>query len=460
MRSYAEIPSPRGHWLYGNLTEFRRGRLKFYERLRHEFGTMAAYRLGPLRVVLVSEPTAIREILVTNNRNFGRSFSTRMLKDFFGEGLLISEGRRWLKDRRLIQPTFAAEQVRNFAEPMVRQTAEFIDSWSDGGTRDALLDMQSLTMAIAAETLLGVRLSSEVHAIHEPHELIRKNFDRRMESLLTVPKWIPTRYNRRVESANRSITEVVDRLIAKRRETRDFGPDILSRLMLVQDTEAGMDDQQLRNQALTFLFAGHETTASMIAWIWYLLSQHPEVERKLHAELDEKLGGRLPGADDAPRLKYTERVVRETLRLYPSAYVMGRRALQDCELAGYRIRKGCNLVISPWVMQRDPQFYQCPTKFDPDRWSDEFERQLDQFAWFPFGAGPRICIGKSFAMLEAVLLLATVASRFQLELLPAQSIKPYASVTIRPSPGVRVVVRRRACARGVNDGCQAQPATP
>lgn len=437
-------PGPQGHWLKGSLPEYRAGRLQFYERLRRDYGTTFAFRIGPYRLAMLCEPDAIRDVLVTRNKEFGRSFSTKMLKDFFGNGLLISEGDVWLRDRRVIQPTFAKEQIASYAEPMARQTVDYLRDWQAGETRDALLDMQSLTMAIAAETLLGVHLEDEVQAIHEPHELIRCNFDRRMESMFTLPRWIPTPYNRRVTAANSDIRRIVDRLIAERKASGQFGADILSRLLVVQQTMgSGMSDVQIRNQALTFLFAGHETTASMLGWVWYLLSKHPQYERKLHEEVDRVLAGRAPTLADVPQLTFTDKVVRETLRLYPSAYVMGRRVMHDCEIDGYRYQRGTSLVISPWLMQRDERFYDRPLEFDPDRWTPEFEDRLDQFAWFPFGAGPRICIGKGFAMLESVLIVAAIAARYRLELLPGQKISPHPSVTIRPHPGINVKVVAR-----------------
>ena len=356
-----------------------------------------------------------------------------MLGDFFGEGLLISEGGKWLKDRRAIQPSFACEQIQAFGESMAQQTVDHTSDWSLGETRDVLLDMQALTMKIAADTLLGVRLYEEVEAIHDPHEIIRRNFERRKENLLVAPRWVPTPWNRKVSSAIHSIRKIVDSLIATRRSTGQLGPDILSRLMSAQKNHAaGMTDEHLRNQAITFLFAGHETTASMLAWVWYLLAENPETEKRLYAELDSVLNGRLPTIADVPQLKFTEQIINETLRLYPSADAFSRSAIADCAVAGFRIPQGTTMVMSPWVMQRDEQFFDEPLAFRPERWTPDFQKNLDQSSWFAFGAGPRICIGKSFAMMEFVLIVATIASRYRLGLVPNQQIKPHASVTIRP----------------------------
>ena len=444
MNNYLKAPGPKGRWLQGSLPDYRRGRLGFLEGLRRDYGTMVSYRLGPHKLLLACDPNVIKEVLVNRNKEFGRSFSTRMLKDFFGEGLLTSEGPKWLEDRRVIQPTFAASQIQSFGQAMSRQTADFIDNWEDGEERDALRDMQSLTMSIAAETLLGVKLADEVRAIHEPHDRIRENFDRRMESLFVLPRWAPTPYNRRVNAANKCIVKIVDETIAQRRDAGQYGPDILSRLMTLRDpSNRPIPADQIRNQVLTFLFAGHETTASMLGWVWKLLAEHPEVERKLHAELDSVLGGREAQVSDVPQLRFTDSIIREALRLYPSAYIMGRRALNDCELGGYSVPRETTIVISPWLMHRDAQFHENPLEFNPDRWSDEFRERAPQFAWFPFGAGPRKCIGDAFAMLEAVLVVATIAARYQLHLQPGQDIHPHPSVTIRPFPAVRVTCTQR-----------------
>lgn len=441
-------PGPSGHWLQGNLPEYRRGRLQFLERLRAEYGTIASYRLGSIPVVLVCEPQHLKEVLVTNNKSYGRSVSTKMLAEFFGNGLLISEGQSWLRDRRMIQPTFNKETIEQFGDIMVQRTAEFIAQWKPADRRDALLDMQSLTMSIAAETLLGVQLDDEIAAIHDPHEIIRGHFDYRMEHLFVPPRWIPTAHNRSVNAAYHSIRKIVDELIAKRKREQTVGTDILSRLIQVQRAQPhAMTDQQLRDQVLTFLFAGHETTASLLGWVWWLLGKFPDVANRLHEELDEVLQGRLPYVSDIPKLSYTDKVVRETLRLFPSAYVMGRQAIEDTQLGEYHIPRGTNLVISPWLMQRDARFWDHPLEFDPDRWTETTQKTMDQFAWFPFGAGPRICIGKAFAMLESVLIVATIASRFNLALASNHAIEPHASVTIRPSPGVNVICHERTTVR-------------
>jgi cytochrome P450 len=437
-------PGPRGHWLLGHLHEYRTGRLHFLEHLRGTYGPISSYRLGPRRFVLVSEPDVIEQVYVHRNREFSKFYITRMAREVFGDGLLTSSGEHWLRQRRLIQPTFAQQQLAAFGSAMVGQTCDLMQHWQPGQERDLLREMQHVTMAIAAETLLGVRLSDEVQEIEEPHNLIRADFDRRVESLFTIPPWIPTRYNRSVRAAKATICGIVDRLIEHRRTAREPGPDMLSKLLAARGPDGErMSPIQVRDESLTFLFAGHETTASALAWTWYLLAKHPEVEAKLHRELDEVLAGRLPTVADVPRLTYTAKVFRETLRLYPSAYGNGRQALRTMELGGFRIEAGTNVILSQWLTHRDGRFFERPLEFAPDRWTPEFERSLPHYAYFPFGGGPRVCIGNNFAQLEAALLIATIASRYRMRLVPGQNVQPVASLTLRPGPSLRMICERR-----------------
>ncbi|MDX1947147.1 MAG: cytochrome P450 [Pirellulaceae bacterium] len=443
-RAATTPPGPRGHWLYGQLREYRRDRLGFLESLKAEYGPLASYRLGHHPFVVVSEPAVIEEVLVTRNRQFGKFYITAMLREVFGDGLLTSEGDAWRQRRRMIQPTFATAQLAAAAPAMVRQTVDHVAAWQPGDERDLLAEMQRLTMAIAAETLLGLHLPADIAAIHEPHDLIRAEFDRRVESVWTAPRWLPTPRNLRMASAQRQIRGLVDRLIAERRRSNHSGPDVLSSL-LVAGGEPGqrLTDEQIRNESLTFLFAGHETTASALAWAFYLLATHPAVEAQLHRELDEVLAGRMPTAGDYPRLKFTENIFRETLRLYPSAYGIGRQAQSECELGGFRIPRGTNVVLSQWLTHRDGRFFERPNEFDPSRWAPEFQKQLPHCAYFPFGVGPRVCVGNHFAMLEGTLVIATIASRYRLQIVPGQTIVPHPSVTLRPSPTVRLVCEPR-----------------
>jgi cytochrome P450 len=257
-------------------------------------------------------------------------------------------------------------------------------------------------------------------------------------------RYLPLPSLLQVRRAVRQLDEIVYGIIRQHRKTGGSSGDLLSMLLAAQDEDGSrMTDQQLRDEAMTFLLAGHETTALSLSWIWFLLNDHPEVEKKLHEELRTLLGGRMPETQDLARLTYTEKVVREAMRLYPPAWGVARTALKDCEIAGFRIPAGANVVMSQWVMHRDPRFYSDPEKFDPDRWSPENTQRLPRFAYFPFGGGPRLCIGASFAMMEATLLLAAIAQRFRIRLVPGHPVIPVPSITLRPKNGIRVVVHRR-----------------
>jgi cytochrome P450 len=259
-----------------------------------------------------------------------------------------------------------------------------------------------------------------------------------------VPEFIPTPRNLAYREAARRLDAVIYGILRERRRAaRDTG-DLLSLLLGAQDEDGSrMTDRQLRDEVMTLFLAGHETTANALAWTWWLLAQHPEVEARLHAELHDALNGRAAALDDLPRLRYTECVVSEAMRLYPPAWAMGREALEDVELAGYRIPRGSQVLMSQWVMHRDPRWFEEPERFWPERWAGDLARRLPKFAYFPFGGGPRVCIGSSFAMIEAVLVLATLAQEFRLELVPGQTIRPWPTITLRPRPGILMKLARR-----------------
>jgi cytochrome P450 len=247
----------------------------------------------------------------------------------------------------------------------------------------------------------------------------------------------------RVKRAVRELDEIVDRIIRQRRASGEDTGDLLSMLMAARDEDgSGMTDRQLRDEILTFLLAGHETTAVSLSWTWYLLSQHPEVEQKLREELTQVLGGRAPRLEDLPRLPYTDKVVKESMRLYPPAWSLARTVTKEVELGGYRLPVGANVVMSQWILHRDPRFFEQPEQFNPDRWTAEAAQRLPRFAYFPFGGGPRLCIGASFAMMEANLLLAAIAQRFQLRLAPGHSVAALPSITLRPRYGMRMTLSR------------------
>jgi len=442
-------PGPKGHFLLGNLPEFGKDLLGFITQCAREYGDIVRLRLANRVAYLLNHPDYMEYVLVTNHRNFVKnSFFWRHVKAVFGSGLLTSEGDFWLRERRLCQPAFHREQIAGYGKVMVDLTAQVLAAWDDGEVRDVHQDMMRLTSRIASRTLLGIDVGAEVEEIEPALEVIIKEIAVRFRRPFPIPDSVPTPRNLQYRAAIHRLNDLIYRVIRERRASAESGgargDDLLSLLLHAQDIDGTrMTDRQLRDEAMTLFIAGHETTALALSWTWYLLSQHPDVEAKLWAELEAVLGGHPPSVADLPRLTYTENVVRESLRLYPPAYGFGREALQDCEIGGYVVPKGTTLFMSQWVIHRSSRYFPDPEAFMPDRWADGLAKRLPKYAYFPFGGGPRICIGGGFAMMEAVLLLATIAQRFRLTLVPGHPIALYPSITLRPAYGVRVTLERR-----------------
>ncbi|HYO59024.1 cytochrome P450, partial [Archangium sp.] len=307
-------------------------------------------------------------------------------------------------------------------------------------------EMMQLTLRIVGDALFGTQVNAQAPAIGHAFDVMSKQFVTRFRTFRLLPPVLPTRYDREMRTSIRTIKKVVYDIIAERRRRNEDTGDLLSMFMLARDEETGeqMDDKQLQDEVRTMLLAGHETTATTLSWVWAMLEQHPEVEARLHSELDEVLGGRLPGVEDLPRLDYTRMVVEETLRLFPPAYILSRSVKEDDVIGGYRIRAGTAVDISPWLTHRHPEFWEEPEAFRPERFSPEQVARRPRFAYFPFSGGPRQCIGNSFALMEAQLILASVAQRFQLRAAAGGPPVPVPLVTLRPKGGLPMRLQRRA----------------
>ena len=437
---------PRGHGLLGNLREFNRDQLGFYTRCAREYGDVVPVRLGPSRGLLVYHPDAIEEVLVTRNRDFIKSRGIRLLRGLLGDGLFVAEGDLWLRQRRLMQPAFHRQRVAAYGEVMAAYASRRAAEWDDGAVLDIHEEMMAVTRAIVAKTLFDADVSDEARAIGDASEIVMEYFGKRLGSLLAlVPLWLPTPANRRLHRAIRRLDEVVYRMIAERRRSPEDRGDLLSILLQAQDAGDGsrMTDRQVRDEVMTLFLAGHETTAVALSWAWYLLAQHPEVDARLADELRGVLDGRPPAVADLPALRYAEMVVTESMRLYPAAYGIGREAARPTEVAGHPVPAGGIVIAPTWAVHRDARWFDEPEAFRPERWADDAARRLPRFAYFPFGGGPRQCIGNVFATMEATLILATIAQRFRLVLLPGQRVIPTPYVTLRPEPGIRMRLERR-----------------
>ncbi len=451
-RSSAAVPTlppgPKGSLLTGNLSEYMPDQLGFLTRSAKRYGDVVRLRFLNVPLYLLNHPDHVEYVLVKNNRNFIKDRAERSGLRFLGQGLLTSEGEPWRRQRRLAQPAFHRQRISAYGRTMVESAEGMLDaSWQDGETRGIQEDMSRLTLKIVSNTLFGAAITQELEEeVGEALEVVMGRFTGGI--LFKVPERIPTPANLRFRRAIRRLEEIIYGIIRERRGAPDEDSgDLLSMLLATRDeaTGQGMTDEQLRDEVLTIFLAGHETTALNLSWTWHLLAAHPDVEEALHGELRETLGGRAPTMEDLAGLSYTDAVVKESMRLYPPVWGFGREALQDCEIGGFRVPKGTQVIVSQWVMHRDERYFEDPEVFRPERWTDGSTEGLPKYAYFPFGGGPRLCIGQSFAKMEAVLLLATIAQRFRLRHAPGQeTVEPLPSLTLRPNTGLRMILSERA----------------
>lgn len=423
------------------------------------YGDVVGIRVVNFRNIFVNHPDLIEEVLIDHPRRYVKGRVLRANRHVFGEGLLTSEGDFWLRQRRLVQPAFHRAQIAAYAETMVQYAQRMLESWRSGEERDVHQEMMHLTLEIVVKTLFGADVARDAQDVGKSLALLLElgaNFRR----TLFVPHWMPTPTNLRIKREIAFIESILYRIISERRASwRDTG-DLLSMLLHVQDEDGSrMTDKQLRDETITLFLAGHETTASSLSWTWWLLARNPTVEAKLHAEVDEVLGGRAPSLEDLARLPYTGNVVTESLRLYPPAWGLARVAVENHEIAGYPVKKGMGVAMAQWVVHRDTRWFDAPEEFRPERWEGDFLKRIPRFAYFPFGGGPRQCIGNSFALMETTLILATVAQKYRLRLVPDHPVVPLASITLRPRYGVRVVLELRQASTPKNLSPAIRPTT-
>ncbi len=439
-------PGPKPKIPGRNLLALRRDPLGFFQNLTRQYGDIVYFKLGSQPVYLINHPDYIKEVLVTRNASFMKGRGLQRAKKLLGEGLLTSEGDFHRRQRRLSQPAFHRQRIAAYAEVMSSHAARIGDSWQDGATFDIGQEMMRLTLGIVGKTLFDAEVESEAAEIGEALTAAIEMFKTVTTPFADLMDKLPLARNKRFFEAKERLDTTIYRIIQARRASGEDRGDLLSMLLQAQDTEGdggSMTDLQLRDEAMTIFLAGHETTANALTWTWYLLSQHPQVEAKLQAELDTVLAGRLPTFEDLPKLKYTEMVLSEAMRLYPPAWLLGRRALEDCQIGGYDIPANSIVLMSQYLTQRDPRYFSNPNKFEPERWTAEMRGNLPKYAYFPFGGGPRICIGEAFAWMEGELLLATLAQQWQFRHDPTHQVALQPLVTLRPKYGMRMRVERR-----------------
>jgi cytochrome P450 len=439
-------PGPKGRFLLGSLIEVSRDWLGFYHRCADEYGDVVRINIAHVPVYLIVHPRDIETVLITKAANFTKSADYRALSRVLGQGLLTSEGDFWQRQRGLIQPAFHRQNILSYASVMTGAAKRMLDSWKDAGERNLHEDMMRVTLEIVAQCLYGAEVSGAADRVGKAMEVVTDRFVTNASQALIFPFDIPVVFARKEWRAIRELNEIIGSIIRKRHSSKEQRDDLLDMLLRVRDADGKpMSDAQLRDEVMTLFLAGHETTAIALSWACYLVSQHPEIETKLAEELKNVLGARVPTPEDLPRLRYTEMVMKETLRLYPAVWGIGRRAIAECELGGYRVPAGSNIFILQWRTQRDARFFPDPERFEPERWREDPVRtgKIPRFAYFPFGGGPRVCVGASFATMEATLLLAMIQQNFHLELFPNHPIEIFASVTLRPKHGIRMIAKRR-----------------
>ncbi len=440
-------PGPKGNFLLGTLLEAWADPLRMMTDGVREFGEIVGFRFAYMRYVVVADPEGIKHVLVGNHRNYTKSVNYAGLKVILGNGLLTAEGEPWRKQRKLTQPAFHRERLSGFADTMAECTRDMLDRWDrreDDGTVDAHEEMMRLTFRIVGRTLLSAELDGEAKAIGEAMGIGIKWANDYVESVVRLPPWVPTPNNIRFNRAKRTIDELMDRIISERRSSTERRDDLLGMLMEMKDEETGegMSDKQLRDELLTLVLAGHETTANALSFALHVLSQHPDVLLALRREADEVLAGRMPTLADVPRLTYTGQVIEEVMRLYPPAWALERQAIEDDVINGYRIPKGAVIGIAPWVTHRLPRLWPNPEGFDPSRFTKEAKEARHKHAYLPFGGGPRTCIGNAFAMMELQIVLPMIIQRYRLDLVPGFRMELEPTITLRPKKGVPMHLHR------------------
>ena len=439
-------PGPPGYPLIGNLIEFRRDVLQLGVDAARAYGDVVRFRLGPHVIHLINHPTHVEHVLVHNQTNYDRATrSAAQIALVCGQSLLTTSGAVWLRERRLVQPAFQQRRADAFVSVMTSATGAMLDRWlshaRDGRPLDIASELGRLTYTIVGKALFGADVSRDADTVERALGTLLDHTYARLERLVNLPLWVPSPRNRRFRDARRAIDRVVYRIINERRDGHEDHADLLAHLLRAVDDGASgaMTNEQLRNETITLLLSGHETTANALSWTLFLLATHPEIERRFRSELSAVLGdAREPSLEDISRLEYTGMVINEALRLYPPIWILERRAIEDDLIGGYHIPGGSTVVVSPFILHRHEAFWPDPGSFEPERFAAAQIAGRPAHAFLPFGAGPHHCIGAHFAMLEARLVLVMLAQRYRLELVPHHPVEPKAGITLRLRYGLRM----------------------
>ncbi|MGI8669853.1 MAG: cytochrome P450 [Aridibacter sp.] len=438
-------PSVKPNFIGGHFLKFRRYPTEFLTEMA-KLGDITYFRMFKFPAYFLNHPDLIRDGLITNNAKFQKGRALKRAKGLLGEGLLTSEGEKHLKQRRMIQPAFHRQRIAEYAKAMVEYAGQMRDEWQDGEVRDIDKEMMKLTLQIVGKTLFSANVDDETDEVSKAMTSLIEMFNFLVVPFSEILEKLPIPHAKRYKKARETLDRVIYKIIDERRKSNEDKGDLLSMLLMAQDEEdgSGMSDQQVRDEALTLFLAGHETTANAMTWTFYLLSQNPEKAAKLHQELDEVLGGKTPSIEDVPKLKYTESVFAESMRLFPPVWAIGRLSIAEHNFSKYEIPKDALIILSPYVTQRDERFWEKPDEFIPERWQKQSIKEAgNKLIYFPFSKGVRSCIGESFAWMEGILLVATLAQKWKLSLMPEQKIGLNPLMTLRPKFGMKMRIEKR-----------------
>jgi cytochrome P450 len=443
-------PSVKPDLIGGHFRTFRKDPTAFLLRMA-ALGDVTTFRMGSMPAYFINHPDLVRDVLVLSAHKFHKGRALKRAKNLLGEGLLTSEEDLHLRQRRLVQPAFHKQRIASYAEAMTAYAERMANQWQSGEVRDIDHEMMILTLQIVGKTLFSADVTDEADEVGATMTTIVNLFSFLLLPFSEILEKLPLPHSIRFRRAKAKLDEIIYGFIDERRASGEDKGDLLSMLLLSQDEESGaedmgrgMSDRQVHDECLTLFLAGHETTANLLTWTWYLLSQNPEAESRLHEELDRSLAGRAPAFDDLPNLKYAEAVIAESMRLYPPAWVIGRLAVEEHEFNGYKVAPRSLVLVSEYAMHRDPRFWEAPEEFKPERWETLSIKEASQrYIYFPFGGGVRRCIGEQFAWTEGILLLATLARKWKLRLQPEQKIGLKPQITLRPKFGMRMKIEKR-----------------
>ncbi|MEX0800832.1 MAG: cytochrome P450 [Dehalococcoidia bacterium] len=444
------VPGPRSYSPLGHIRTIQSDPIGVFMEATRRYGDLVRFRVGAWSVYLVAHPDGVRRVLQDNYLNYLKGFNYRFLRPVLGLGLLTSEGDLWQRQRRLVQPAFHHNELAKLACIMTDATAATLEGWrprlEEGQPLDIYDEMKRLSLEVVVRTMLGSDIGEAADPVRRDVMFLREHVNHRAMRMMSLPEAFPTPRNLRFKRALRTIDNTVWGMIEERRRAGGEARDLVSILLSARDEEdgQGMSDRQLRDEVVTIFIVGHETTGTGLAWTWYLLARHPEVEEELHAELDRVLAGRVPTFADLPNLQFTKMVFQEALRLYPPAWCLGRQPIEDDEIGGFRIPAKSLVMVSPYVTHRHPDFWERPEEYDPWRFAPERSAARSRYAYIPFAAGPRGCIGDNFALMEGQLSIAMIAQQYRLRLAPGQVVEAEPAIALRPRGSLLMTPRSRS----------------